>query len=285
VAEALREPFFQRVLMAALLASVACGVVGSFVVAKRITTLAGGLGHAAFGGVGLGYLLGFSPMLGAAAFAVLAGLCVGGAYRRVQSALDTWISVVWSVGMAIGVLCVALAPGFAPDLSSYLFGSLLLVPASYLAWIAAVDVGIVCGAFLLFKELQAVAFDEEFSEVIGLPVEALFLGLLAFAALAIVTVIRVVGVIMAIALLALPGAVAGQWTRSLRPMMALATALAALCSVGGLLLSWTLSERMDASIPPGPLTVLLAALMYPASSLARRARHRLAPRRPRLPSA
>jgi len=267
-------PFFQRVLLAGLLASVACGVIGSFVVAKRISSLSGGISHAAFGGVGLGYLLGFDPMLGAALFGIVAGVVIGLAYRRVRSGLDMLISMVWAVGMALGILFVALAPGYAPDLTSYLFGSLLLVPWKYVAWIAAVDVVVLAGVGLFFKELQAIAFDEEFAEVVGLPVEVLFLGLLALTSLAVVVLMRVVGVILAIALLTLPAATSRQWTRSLPPMMAGATALSAACTLGGLLLSYTLADRVSVSAPPGPLVVLLAALAFAVSSGLQRLRAR-----------
>jgi len=267
VIEALSTPFFQRVLVAGLLASVACGVIGSLVVAKRISSLSGGISHAAFGGVGLGYLLGFDPTL-------LAGVVIGLAYRRVRSGLDTLISVVWAVGMALGILFVALAPGYAPDLTSYLFGSLLLVPWKYVVWIAAVDGLVLAGVALLFKELQAIAFDEEFAEVVGLPVEALFLGLLALTSLAVVVLMRVVGVILAIALLTLPAATSRQWTRSLPPMMLGATALSAACTLGGLLLSFELSGRVSISAPPGPLVVLLAAALFALSSALRRLRGR-----------
>lgn len=265
----LLEPFVLRILVAGLLASVACGVIGSFVVAKRIATLSGGLAHAAFGGVGLGYLLGFPPLLGAAGFGVLAALAIGVATRRLRAGLDTWIAMVWAVGMALGVLFVALAPGYAPDLGSYLFGSLLLVPWVQLGWIAAVDLAILAGVALLYQELRAIAFDEEFAEVTGLPVEPLFLGLLALTALAIVAVLRVVGVILAIALLTLPAATARQWTSSLGPMMALATLAAAVCTLGGVGVSWLLSVALDASVPPGPVTVLLAAALYAASTALR----------------
>jgi zinc transport system permease protein len=273
VIEALGVPFFQRVLLAGLLASVACGVIGSLVVAKRISSISGGISHAAFGGVGLGYLLGIDPTLGAALFGIAAGGIVGLAYRRVRSALDTLISMVWAVGMALGILFVALSPGYAPDLTSYLFGSLLLVPWKYVAWIAAVDVLVGVGIGLLFKELQAVAFDEEFAEVVGLPVEALFLGLLALTSLTVVVLMRVVGVILAIALLTLPAATSRQWTRSLGPMMAGAVAVCAACTAGGLLLSYALSERAALSAPPGPLIVLLAAALFGVSSLVRRLRY------------
>jgi zinc transport system permease protein len=274
--DALSLPFFQRVLLAGLLASFACGVIGSLVVAKRISSLSGGISHAAFGGVGLGYLLGFDPTLGAAIFGVIAGIAIGLVYRRVRSGLDTLISMVWAVGMALGILFVAFAPGYAPDLTSYLFGSLLLVPWKYVAWIAAVDALVLLGVGLLFKELQAIAFDEEFAEVIGLPVEMLFLGLLSLTSLAVVVLMRVVGVILAIALLTLPAATSRQWTASLAPMMGGAVALCAACTAGGLLLSYELSDAASVSAPPGPLIVLLAAAIFAVSTALRRLRARRA---------
>jgi zinc transport system permease protein len=269
--EALALPFFQRVLLAGLLASVACGVIGSYVVARRIASLSGGLSHAAFGGVGLGYLAGFPPMLGAAGFGLVAGLIIGIAQRRLRTGLDTLVSMVWATGMALGIVFVALAPGYAPDLMSYLFGSLLLVPWEYVALVAVLDAAIVLAVLLFHRQFEAVCFDEEFAEVAGVPAEGVFLGLLALAALAIVTLIRVVGVILAIALLTIPAATARPWVTSLRAMMALAIALCAASTVGGLFLSYGLSESFGISVPPGPLIVLLAALGYGASAALRAA--------------
>ena len=270
--EALSLPFFQRVLIAGLLASVACGLIGSYVVAKRIASLTGGLSHAAFGGVGLGYLTGLPPMLGAAGFGLAAGLVVGLAHRRVRSGLDTLIAMVWSVGMALGIVFVALAPGYAPDLMSYLFGSLLFVPWEYVAVIAALDVGIVAAVLLLHPLFEAVCFDEEYAEAAGVPAEAVFLGLLALAALAIVTLIRVVGVILAIALLTVPAATARRFVGTLGAMMWLATGLCALSTVGGIFLSYGLSDAFDVSVPPGPLVILLATAIYAVSAVVRRLR-------------
>jgi zinc transport system permease protein len=264
--DALALPFFQRVLIAGILASVACGVIGTYVVAKRITTLSGGLSHAAFGGVGLGYLTGFDPMLGATAFGLLAGLGVGLGYRRLRSGLDTLISMVWSVGMALGIVFVALAPGYAPDLMSYLFGSLLFVPWHYVYLVAALDVVIVVATAVLFDEFQAVSFDEEFAEIAGVRVEPVFLGLIGLTSLAIVTLIRVVGVILAIALLTIPAAVARQWAHSLRRMMLIATLVCATSTTTGLFVSYWMSDSFGVSVPPGPLTILLAAAVYGVSS-------------------
>lgn len=266
--EALTEPFFQRVLLAGLLASVAAGLIGTYVVARRIASLAGGLSHAAFGGVGLGYWAGFPPIAGAAGFALAASLVVGLAERRFRSGIDTLVSMVWSVGMALGIVFVALAPGYTPDLTSYLFGSLLFVPWEYVAIAAAVDAVIVLAVLRHHRIFEAVCFDEEFAEVAGVPAERAFLGLLALAALAIVTLIRVVGVILAIALLTIPPAAARPWVASLPAMMAVSTALCAASTLGGLFLSWGLADHFDVSIPPGPLIILLAAALYAASQVA-----------------
>ena len=260
--EALSLPFFQRVLLAGLLASIACGVIGTYVVAKRIASLSGGLSHAAFGGVGLGYLASFPPIVGAAGFGLAAALVVGIAQRRFGSGLDTLISMVWAVGMALGIVFVALAPGYAPDLMSYLFGSLLFVPWEYVAAVAALDAIILAAVLFLHRRFEAVCFDEEYAEVAGVRAEGLFLGLLALAALAIVTLIRVVGVILAIALLTIPPASARPWVTTLRGMMALAVAICAASTVGGLFLSYGLGETFEISIPPGPLVILLAAILY-----------------------
>jgi zinc transport system permease protein len=272
--EALTLPFFQRVLLAGLLASLACGVIGTYVVAKRIASLSGGLSHAAFGGVGLGYLAGFPPMLGAAGFGLLAALVVGVAQRRLGSGIDTLVSMVWSVGMALGIVFVALAPGYAPDLMSYLFGSLLFVPWDYVIAIGVLDLLILVAVLLFHRVFEAVCFDDEFAEVAGLPAEGVFLGLLALTALAIVTLIRVVGVILAIALLTIPAATARPWVESLRAMMLLSVALCAVSTVGGLLLAYGLSQGIGLSAPPGPLIILLAAFFYALSAAARAATQR-----------
>jgi len=270
VIEALSLPFFQRVLIAGLLASVACGVIGTYVVAKRISSLSGGLSHAAFGGVGLGYLLGFDPMLGAAGFGLAAGLLVAVVYRRWRSGLDTLISMVWSVGMALGILFVALAPGYAPDLTSYLFGSLLFVPWSYVELVAVLDVAILVAVVLFFKEFQAISFDEEFAEIAGVAVEPLFLALMALSSLAVVTLIRVAGVILAIALLTIPAAIGQHGASGLRRMMTIATAVSAGCTVAGLFLSYWLADAFAVSAPPGPLIILLATVLYGISGAIRR---------------
>ena len=269
ISEALSYPFFQRALAAGLLAAVACGIVGTLVVVRRIASISGGLSHSAFGGVGLGYLLGFEPMLGALGFGVLSALGIGLAELRLRQGMDTLIAMVWAVGMALGILFVSLAPGQAPDLLGYLFGNILLVSPGYVALVAALDLVVVGTVLLLFRRLRAVAFDEEFAWVIGVPVEALFLLLLTLVALTVVVLIRVVGVILVIALLTIPAAVARHWTDRLSRMMALAVLTGAVSISAGLFLTFGLSSEFGIDLPTGPSIILLAAAVYAVSAVAR----------------
>ncbi|MGD8396566.1 MAG: metal ABC transporter permease [Candidatus Eiseniibacteriota bacterium] len=254
--------FLERILIAGLLASVAAGIMGTFVVVKRMASVTGGLAHAAFGGVGLGYLIGIQPLFGAALFGLLSGVGVGVAYRRLGSALDTAISMVWSAGMAIGVVAIALSPGYAPDLTSYLFGSILFASWSYVAAVLALDVAILVITVVLYRALQAVSFDEEFSEVLGLPVDRLIILLLVLVAVTVVTLIQVVGVILAIALLTIPAETARHWSHSLLGMMTRATLIGATATTCGILGSYELSRSVELSVPSGPLIILICIVAY-----------------------
>lgn len=277
IAEALSYPFFQRALVAGLLAALACGIVGSFVVVRNIASVSGGLAHAAFGGVGLGYLAGFDPILGALVFGLASALGVGAAELRLRQGVDTLVAMVWAVGMAVGIILISLAPGPAPDLLGYLFGNILFVPAEFLWFVAALDVLIAVVVLLLFRRLEAVAFDEEFAWVIGMPVAALSLLMLALVGVTVVILIRVVGVILVIALLTMPAATARHWTDSLAMMMALATAIGAVSIVAGLFLTWGINSVTGVDVPTGPAIILLAALVYGLSVVV----HRLRPFRVR----
>ena len=269
IAEALSYPFFQRALVAGLLASVACGVVGSLVVVRRIASISGGLSHAAFGGVGLGFLVGFDPLLGALGFGVASALGIGVAELRLRQGMDTLIAMIWAVGMALGIVFVSLAPGEPPDLLGYLFGNILLVSPKYLLLVLVLDVMIVAVVAALFRKLRAVSFDEEFAWVIGVPVAPLFLLLLTLVALTVVILIRVVGVILVIALLTIPAAIARHWTDHLSRMMVLATMIGASSIALGLFLTYGLSAGSGIDLPTGPAIILLAALLFGLSAAGR----------------
>jgi zinc transport system permease protein len=252
----------QRSLAAGLLASVACGIVGTYVVTRRIVSMSGGIAHTAYGGVGIGYFFGFSPVLGAIGAALGAALTISWLRRRFSQYTDTLIGVLWSMGMALGVALVALSPRYAPDLMSYLFGSILYISASDLRLALALDVVVLLSVALLFPTLRALSFDEEFCEVRGLPVAWLFAALLCLVAVTVVILIRVVGIILVIALLTMPPAISRELTSGLGRIMALSVIIGAAFTVGGILLSYALSAGPGLDVPAGALIILLAGLTF-----------------------
>ncbi|HZD43468.1 MAG TPA: metal ABC transporter permease, partial [Methanomicrobiales archaeon] len=182
--------FFQNALIAGILASIACGTVGTYVVVKRMVSLGGGVAHAAFGGVGIGYFLGISPILGAVVFSIGAALGIGYTSRRAGEYVDTMVGAMWAVGMALGVLFIAWTPGYAPDLFSYLFGNILYVPESDLYMMLVLDILIVGAVFIFYNEFLAISFDEEYATVLNISVLPLYYLMLTLVALTVVMLIR-----------------------------------------------------------------------------------------------
>ena len=250
----LEYEFMQYALIAGLLASVACGIIGVYVVVKRIVFISGGIAHASFGGIGLGYLVGgVSPIVGAALFALASALGMGLVTRKTKLPEDTSIGIMWATGMALGIIFIGLSPGYAPDIFSYLFGNILLVSFSDLILMLVLDAIIVLIVVALYKEFLALSFDEEFSTVVGLPVDKLYLLLLCMVALTVVLLIRVVGIILVIALLTIPATLARQFTYDLRKMMFLAILFGMVFSIGGLWISY------ETDLASGATIVLLGA--------------------------
>ncbi|MGZ7108834.1 MAG: metal ABC transporter permease, partial [Methanobacterium sp.] len=167
--EFLQYGFIQNAFIAAILVSVACGIVGTYVVVKKIVSISGAISHAAFGGIGIGFFLGINPILAAIPFSLVSALGIGLINEKMKISEDTAIGILWSVGMAIGVIFISLTPGYAPDLFSYLFGNILTVPYSDLFLMMILDAIILLTVFLLYKEFLAVSFDQEFSKVVGVP--------------------------------------------------------------------------------------------------------------------
>jgi zinc transport system permease protein len=266
--------FMQNALLAGLLASIVCGIVGTLVVVRRIVSLSGSVSHSAFGGIGLGYFLGINPIHGALVFSIGSALGIGAVSKYAKEREDTVIGMFWAAGMAIGILFIGLTPGYAPDLFGYLFGSIISVPASDLLLILLLDIFVIGIVALLYKEMMAVAFDEEYSAVAGLPVRFLYYLTLILVAVTIVALIRIVGIILAIALLTIPAAIAGKFTHSMRRMMLLSVVLSVLFITTGLWISFVLDIESGATI------ILVAAVAYAllttASALRRRVR-RVAP--------
>lgn len=246
--EVLQYEFMRNALLAGLLAAIACGVVGVYVVVKKIVFISGGIAHASFGGIGLGYLVGISPVLGAMFFTLASAIVMGLVTRRTKLPEDTAIGILWAMGMALGVIFIGLTPGYVPDLFSYLFGNILTVPFNDLIFMLSLDVVIVIIVIALYKGFLALSFDEEFGTVVGAPIEALYLLLLCMIALTIVVLIRVVGIILVIALLTVPAALAKQFTYDLRKMMLFSVLFGAIFTFGGLWLSFVLDLASGATI-------------------------------------
>ncbi len=246
--EALQYQFMQNALLAGLLAAIACGIVGVYVVVKKIVFISGGIAHASFGGIGLGYLLGINPVLGAMVFTIASSLGIGLVTRRSRLPEDTAIGILWAMGMALGIIFIGLAPGYAPDLFSYLFGNILTVPFFDLMLMLTLDVVIIVLVAILYKEFLYLSFDEEFSTVSGVPTERLYLLLLCLVALTVVVLIRVVGIILVIALLTIPAALARQLTYSLKKMMLLAILAGMFFTFSGLWISYALNLASGATI-------------------------------------
>ena len=246
--DAFQFEFMRNAMLAGLLASVACGIVGVYVVVKKIVSMSGSIAHASFGGIGLGYLLKFNPVLGAMLFALLSALTMGMVARKTKLPEDTAIGILWALGMALGVIFIGLSAGYAPDLMSYLFGNILTVPFSDILLMAGLDVIIVALAFAFYKEFLLLSFDEEFGAVVGMPVTALYLLLLCMVALTVVVLIRVVGMILVIAMLTFPAALARQFTHDIKKMMLLAVVFGMLFTFGGLWISYILNLASGATI-------------------------------------
>lgn len=272
----LTSPLTRNALLMALLASVACGVVGTYVVTRRITYVAAGIAHSVLAGLGaVSYLravFGWTflrPVHGAMVSALVAAAIIGWVTLRRREREDTAIGAVWSVGMAIGILFIYNTPGFNQDLMSYLFGNILLVNTRDLWLTLLLDVGIVTAALLFFRELQAVCFDEEFTRLRNAPVGLYYYLLLALTALTVVLLSLVVGIVLVIALLTLPAAMAGRFANSLQQMMIGATLTCAAFSTAGLWLSYS------PNLPAGPTIIALtggAYLLFLVTGAARRSR-------------
>jgi zinc transport system permease protein len=246
--EALQYEFMRNALAAGLLASVICGIMGTLVVVNRIVFLSGGIAHAAYGGIGLSFFLGWPYMVGTLGFSLTAAMVMAAVSLKAKHRADTIIGVIWATGMACGIILLDLTPGYNVDLMSYLFGSILTVPVSDL-WIMLL-VGVLITGFVVYfyKDLLAISYDEEFARIRGVPIRALYFGLIGMLAVTIVMVIQVVGLILVIALLTIPPFIVEKYAKSLFQMMVGSSLLGAVFTISGLWLSYAFDLTSGASI-------------------------------------
>jgi zinc transport system permease protein len=269
----LQYTFMRNALIAAVLVNIICGIVGTYVVIKRIALISGGISHAAFGGIGLGYFLGVNPVLTAIPFSLAAAVAISllGTGKRISR--DTAIGIFWASGMALGIIFIGLTPGYAPDLFSYLFGNILTIPVVDLYIMAILSSAVIILASLFYRELSAVSFDEEFAAVTGIPSNAINTLLLIMVSLSVVLLIRIVGIILVIALLTIPAAICRQFTYNIKIMIISSIITGTVLTLGGLWLSYILDLASGATI------ILLLSFVFLLSFLIKKAAAKLAGRK------
>ncbi len=248
--------FLQNAVWASLLASIVCGIMGVIIVEKKLVMMSGGIAHTSYGGVGLGYLLGFEPILGAFVISLLAALGIAYIKRHGGTHSDVVIGLFWSMGMALGILFIGLAPGYPPDLTSYLFGNILSVTQSDLVWMLLLSVIVMVIVISFFSYWKSYLFDDEFATIVGIKTSFLEYLLFILIAMAVVVLIRVVGIVLVLALFTAPTAVASLVSKQLSERMVWATFFGIFFSLMGLMISYQLNISSGAAI------VLVASLVY-----------------------
>lgn len=255
--------FMRNALIASFWISLATGIIGTLVVLNRIVSLSGGIAHAAYGGVGISYFLGQDPMIGALLFSTASALIMGVAKRKSKSGADTLIGVMWSIGMAIGIIFISLTPGYKANLMSYLFGSILAVSGTDLRLMALIAFLVLGFVFFTYRSLLAISYDETFSTVRNIPVNLLYLTMLVLIGLTVVVAMRMVGLILVIALLSIPPAIALNHFKDVRLIMLVSVVLSfVMCSLG-------LVISFQTNIQAGPVIILLASAIFLISSIVR----------------
>ncbi len=254
--EIFQYEFMQNAILASVLASIACGIIGTYIVIKRLVFLSGGISHSAYGGIGLGYLLSFNPIYGAVFSSLLGAVFVSVMRKNKLENEDTLIGIIWAFGMALGVLFIGLSPGYAPDLMSYLFGNILTVSINELILMGIADLIIMVVVAIFFKQFQAITFDEEYSKTIGLNVDFYYLLLFVLIALTLVLLIKLVGIILVVALLTIPAAISKMLAKSLKSMMVYSIIFGLVFTIFGLLISYYLN------LPSGSAIIILSVIGY-----------------------
>jgi zinc transport system permease protein len=254
--------FLQYALLAGLLTSISCGIIGSYVTVRRITYIAGAIAHCTLGGMGAARFLqkeyGFAvtPLQGAVVAALLAACIIALVKYYGSQREDTVLSAIYSIGMAIGIFFISRTGGYNEDLMSYLFGDILMVSRQDLLLIGTLDLIVVSVVFIFYNKLISVCFDEEFARISGIRVELFELLLLLMIALTVVLLVQVVGIVMVVAMLTLPCAAAGLLVKRLWHMMVLSILLCLFCTTGGLAISY------QPDFPAGATIILLAGMVY-----------------------
>ena len=260
--DALNYEFIQNAIIAGLLVSFASGIIGSLIVVNRMVFLAGGIAHTSYGGIGVAVYFGLPIFLGASLFAVAAALLMAVITLNQRDKIDTFIGLIWAVGMAIGIILVDLTPGYNVDLLSYLFGSILAVSSDDIIYMSTLLTLIVLIVTLFYRQILAVSYDSEYSSLRGINVKFFYTLILVLSALTVVIAIKVVGLILVIALLTIPTYIAEKLSNSLGFMMFISGILSSVFTLGGLILSYNYDLTSGASIIMVSAVCLIIFLLF-----------------------
>lgn len=259
----LQYTFFQHAILGSLLASIACGIIGTYIVTRRLVFISGGITHASFGGIGIGLYAGVSPILSAAVFSVLSAFGIEWLGKRSDMREDSAIAVFWTLGMAVGIIFTFLSPGFAPDLSAFLFGNILTITQYDLLMLGILSVVLIAFFTIFIHPIIYVAFDREFARSQGIPVVLFEYLLMMFIALTIVSCLRMVGIVLAISLLTIPQMTANLFTYNFKRIIWLSVGIGFLGCLGGLLISYFLN------VPSGASIIFFSIIIYGVAKAAK----------------
>ena len=256
ILELFNYTFFQHALLGSLFASIACGIIGTYIVTRRLVFISGGITHASFGGIGIGLYTGISPILAAAIFSVLSAFGVEWLSKRKDMREDSAIAVFWTFGMAIGIIFSFLAPGFTPDLSAFLFGNILTITLTDIWMLVTLSIILIGFFYFFLTPVIYIAFDREYARSQRIPVRLFEYILMMFIALTIVACLRMIGIVLVISLLTLPQMTANLFTHSFKKIIFMSIGIGFISCSGGLLLSYQLQ------VPSGAAIIFFSILVY-----------------------
>ncbi len=248
--------FMQNALTAGLLASIACGITGTFVIVKRLTFISGGIAHTALGGMGVAYYMGADLITGSIISALIAAVILGFVSIKSNEHTDTVIGALWAVGMAIGIIFMSITPGYSVNVISYLFGNILMVSSADLWKLFATDIFIIIMVIIFYRQFISISFDETYSRIRGLWVKTIYIMLLCLIALTVVILINVVGLILVIALLTIPASISRIFTSNIKSMMIVSTICGLMFTFLGLGLSY------QPNLPAGATIIIISGIFY-----------------------
>lgn len=256
IPEILQYTFFQNALFAILIISIACGIIGTYIVTRRLVFISGGITHASFGGLGLGFYLGINPTVGALFFAILSAFGVEWVSKKGDVREDSAIAALWSLGMATGIIFIFLTPGYTPGLTEFLFGNILTITHTDLIFFAVYTLLLLCFYLVYYRQITYIAFDRDFALIRKLPVRFIEYSMMIFISICIVLTIRLVGIMLLMSLITIPQNTALLFSNKIRQIMLYSS----LFSILGGLLGLVLSYKLD--VPAGACMVFVIILIF-----------------------